>query len=279
LADLRWISRPWLESLGDDIACVAGLRALTDAGRPGSPRVSAPLPPYRFGFTVSFAAHVFKAVVKQHHREQLPILRALIPRDGVVVDVGGHAGQYAKLFARLVPQGHVYTFEPSDYALAILRTAIRLNRLRNVTIMPWGLSSDDGIARLRVPLKHRRTLGFGLSHFGPDASGRPLFEQDATLSTLDAFVASRKLERLDFLKADIEGWELRMLHGAETTLRRFRPPILIELIDSLLTRAGDDLAGAWRFLANLGYRPYMESDTGLVATGAPRDGDTWWLPG
>lgn len=236
--------------------------------------------PYRFGLSVSFAAHVFKAVVKQHHREQLPILRRLIPRDGVIVDVGGHAGQYAKLFARLAPQGHVYTFEPGSYALAILRAAVRLNRLRNITIMPQGLGAMPGTARLSIPLKHRRTLGFGLSHLGADGSGRPVFEQDITLTTLDAFVAQHRLERLDFLKADIEGWELRMLEGAAATLRRFRPPILIELIDHLLARAGDDRARAWGFLGGLGYRPYVEQDGGTLAPiDAPRDGDIWWLPG
>ncbi len=239
----------------------------------------APVFPYRFGLGVSFAAHVFKAVVKQHHREQLPILRRLIPRDGVIVDVGGHAGQYAKLFARLAPQGHVYTFEPGAYALAILRAAVRLNRLSNITIVPQGLGAAPGTARLSIPLKRRRTLGFGLSHLGPDRGERPVFEQDVTLTTLDAFAAARGLARLDFLKADVEGWELRMLEGAATTLRRFRPPILIELFDHLLARAGDDRARAWSFLEGLGYRPHVEQDAGtLTPIDTPRDGDVWWLP-
>ncbi len=235
--------------------------------------------PYRFALSIGFAAHVFKAVVKQHHGEQLPILRPLIPHDGVVVDVGGHAGQYTKLFARLAPEGHVYSFEPAPYALAILRTAVRLNRLANVTVVPEALGAAPGTACLRIPLKHRRTLGFGLSHFGPDGSGRPMLEQDVGVTTLDAFAASHRLERLDFLKADIEGWELRMLHGAAATLRRFRPPILIELIDGLLARAGDDLVHAWAFLVALDYHPHVESAPGrLTPIDAPRAGDTWWLP-
>jgi FkbM family methyltransferase len=237
--------------------------------------------PYRFALSPSFAAHVFKAVVKQHHREQLPLLRGLIPRDGVVVDVGGHAGQYAKLFARLAPDGRVYTFEPGAYALAILRTAIRLNRLGNVTIVPEALGAAPGGARLSIPVKHARTLGFGLSHLGPDGGNRRLFEQDVHVTTLDAFAAAERLTRLDFLKADIEGWELRMLEGGAATLRRFRPPVLIELIDHLLARAGDDLARAWRFFEALGYRAHTEAQPGgpLVPLAAPRDGDVWWLPG
>ena len=242
-------------------------------------RARATLFPYRYGLSLSFAAHLFKAVAKQHHREQLPILRPLIPRTGVVVDVGGHAGQYAKLFARLAPQGHVYTFEPGAYPLAILRAAVRLNRLCNITIVPQGLGAAPGAARLKSPVKHHRTLGFGLAHLGPDHGGRELHEEEIVLTTLDAFVAARGLERLDFLKADVEGWELRVLTGAEATLRRFRPPLLLELYDQLLARAGDDLASAWTFLGGLGYRPHSEAASDRLAPiDAPREGDIWWLP-
>ena len=43
------------------------------------------------------------------------------------------------------------------------------------------------------------------------------------LTTLDTVVAALGLDRVDFIKADIEGWELRLLHCSTQTLRRFRP--------------------------------------------------------
>ena len=57
-----------------------------------------------------------------------PAIAALWPTlkgESVVLDVGAHAGQMAKLFAGLVPRGHVYAFEPGAYALAVLRGAQR----------------------------------------------------------------------------------------------------------------------------------------------------------
>jgi len=63
---------------------------------------------------MSYAAHGFKSVAKQHHKELAVHFRALFPRDAVVFDVGAHAGQFTKLFARLVPEGCVYSFEPGS---------------------------------------------------------------------------------------------------------------------------------------------------------------------
>ena len=65
------------------------------------------------------------------------------------------------------------------------------------------------------------------------------------LTTIDCVVETLGLDRLDFIKADIEGWELRLLRGSERTLKRFRPRLLLEfklrpeLRGSPWTRAAD----------------------------------------
>ena len=82
----------------------------------------------------AFLAHSFKAAFKQHHKEDLPVLRRVIPRDGVVLDVGAHAGQYTKLFAGIASDGFVLAVEPGSYARTILRVALTFNRLRNVAV-------------------------------------------------------------------------------------------------------------------------------------------------
>jgi FkbM family methyltransferase len=84
----------------------------------------------------------------------------------VVFDVGAHAGQYTKLFARAASCGHVYAFEPGSYARAILRASVALHRLDNVTVVPMALGAARGVDILSVPVKHRGGFGFGLSHLG-----------------------------------------------------------------------------------------------------------------
>lgn len=98
------------------------------------------------------------------------------------------------------------------------------------------------------------------------------------MATLDSFAAAHGIARLDVVKADVEGWEGRVLAGGAETLRRFRPPMLLELIDSHLRRAGDTLPAAWAMLTDWGYSAYLWQEGELVPCLSPRDGDTFWLP-
>jgi FkbM family methyltransferase len=235
--------------------------------------------PYRWRLSGSFLAHLFKAATKQHHRLLLPTLARLVPSDAVVFDIGAHAGQYTKLFARAAPRGRVYAFEPGSYARLILRAVVWLRGLANVLVLPIGLGAESGIATMTLPVKRRGSLAFGLAHFGAPQDRWPAVAQELVpMMTVDAVAASLGLDRLDFVKADIEGWELRMLRGAENTLRRFRPRLLLELSDEHLARAGDRRADAFAFLAGLGYLDFeLESDGELAPVGSPGDGDFWFI--
>lgn len=229
---------------------------------------------------LSWCAHLWKAATQQHHRAYAPLFARHVPRDAVVCDVGAHAGQFTKLFARLAPNGHVYSFEPGGYALSILRRVVALHRLRNVEICPFGLGDRAVAETLRMPVKRSGSMGFGLSHLGADP--RTSVAEAVTLATLDAFAAERKLARLDFVKADIEGWEMRMLAGAAGAVARFRPALLIEVQATHLARAGDTPAAIWQFFAPLGYRAELVRPEGgglsLAPAPAPCAGDLLWTP-
>ena len=209
---------------------------------------------------LTWFAHLFKSCVKQHHRELIIPLRRFIPDDAVVLDAGGHAGQFAKLFARMAPNGHVYTVEPGSYALSIMRPAIRFNRLRNITILPVGLSDSPGTATLHVPVKESGSLGYGLSHITDiteQRARRPSISDSISLTTIDRIAVSEDLRRLDFIKADIEGCELRMIVGAEQTLLRFRPNLMVEVNSEALARVGDTPDSLFSYFASIDYHGYI----------------------
>jgi len=227
----------------------------------------------------TYLAHALKAVTKQHHGEMRPMLRRLIPRDGIVVDVGGHAGQFATLFARLASDGRVYSFEPGGYARSLLTLAIRANRIGNVVLRPEALGDRPRETMLNVLVKAKGSVRFGLSHLGAEET-RPARRERVTVTTLDRFAAAEGLERLDFIKADIEGWEMRMLVGGELTIRRFRPSLMLEMLDSHLNRAGDSLDGAWALLSGWGFHPHRwNSGTALEPLATACEGDIVWCPG
>ncbi len=232
---------------------------------------------FRWHPTPSFLAHLFKGVFKQHHREDAPALRRVLSRDGVVFDVGAHAGQYAKLFGAHVPEGQVFAFEPGSYVRSILRVVLWANRCRNVTVVPVGLGSRMGIETLSMPVKRRGSFGYGLSHFGQGDDGRAVVRDIAFSVPLDAMAEALGIARLDLIKADIEGWELRMIEGAAGAIARFRPVMMLELEDKFLRRAGDSLEAAHARLAGLGYVPAVWRDDQFrrAEGGEPTE---WWFP-
>jgi FkbM family methyltransferase len=209
--------------------------------------------------------HLFKALTQQHHHELLPMLRPHIPEDGVVIDVGAHAGQFTKLFAGLAARGKVYAFEPGGYARSILERVVRWHRLSHVEIVPMGLSDAEGATELLMPVKASGALGFGLSSLGQHERHGEAVRETITLTTLDAFAAAKGLARLDFLKADIEGWEARLLMGGRETLARLRPALYLEVDDRTLARAGDTAGAVWDLLTPIGYTAAKVSEDGTVA--------------
>jgi FkbM family methyltransferase len=224
------------------------------------------------------AAHLFKAVSRQHHRELIPILRPLLPEDGVVFDVGAHAGQMAKLFARMAPRGKVYAFEPGAYALSILRPMARLRGGGRIAIEPIAFGSEPGVLTLNTPIKRSGSLGFGLSHLSEAAETGKMFSHEVAVDTIDRYVAANGIRRLDLIKADIEGWEMRMLLGASDTLSRLRPVVFLEVVDLYLARAGNRRAQLWDFMTARDYRPFRLAP-GLPAFEPQADGDVVWMPG
>jgi FkbM family methyltransferase len=236
--------------------------------------------PYHWRPSGSFLAHLLKATTQQHHRALAPAIARLVPPTAIVFDVGAHAGQYTKLFARAANHGRVYAFEPGSYARSILRTVVWLHGLSNVAVVPMALGSEARLDTLTIPLKSSGSFGFGLSHLGkPAERWRAVAQEIVALTTIDGVVKALELDRVDFVKADIEGWELRLLQGAESTLGRFRPRLLLELSGAALARAGDRLVDAFAFLAARGYRAFrLEPGASLAPVAECVDGDFWFIP-
>ena len=171
----------------------------------------------------SWLAHLYKASTRQHHRELTGLFAPHIPADAVVLDVGAHTGQFAKLFARMAPKGRVYAFEPSEYARSILTRALAFNRIDNVRVLACGLGDRPGEAVLHTPLKRSSAWGFGTAHLGGAPHGLDEADQTIAVARLDDVAKTEGLTRLDFIKADIEGWRCAPSWVAKPVRAPFAP--------------------------------------------------------
>jgi hypothetical protein len=118
-------------------------------------------------------------------------------------------------------------------------------------------------------------LEFG-RNLHPEHGGEPHSTAGAASGTLDDLLAP--LDRVDFIKIDVDGHELPVLQGAGKVLARFRPPILIELCPHVCVIHGYSFAALVRLLTDAGYRledlegKPLPSDPGGLERLIPRKG-------
>jgi FkbM family methyltransferase len=182
----------------------------------------------------------------------------------VFLDGGANEGAYTVFAAaRVGERGHVVAVEPSAREAARLRANIALNRLRNVTVVEAALAETGGSALLRIaePL-----------HAGHNTLGAFAYEgvreadtANVPVTTLDELAATRGIARLDVVKLDIEGAELRALSGARRVLGQMRPLLLLEVLEPALEAQGGSAPELLRLLDDADYVPLTFAE----ATGEP----------
>ncbi len=189
-------------------------------------------------------------------------LAELVGPGSVVFDVGAEYGLYTWPLAALVgPTGAVHAVEPQpELARHLRRTGAALG-VHTVTLHELALSAQPGEGYLSQPSRGRRPV-HGRTFLANDTTGLGSNDEfdrhrniDVDVETLDELVDRLGVTRLDFLKADVEGGEERLLAGAKATLERFRPTLLLELEDRHLARFETSVAEVVDVLADLGYRP------------------------
>lgn len=182
---------------------------------------------------------------QQWEPEETALLRSITPSGGTFLDVGANIGYFTLLASRWVgPSGTVVAFEPVSTTHERLRRNLALNPTANVLAVRAGASSAPGTAAIALE------DDAGHSHLlaGETSVGR---QETITLTTVDAFVTSMGLKRVDVIKIDTEGADFEVLRGAEATLRRFRPVVLMEV--ELLARFGATVEDVTLFLDGIGY--------------------------
>ena len=137
-----------------------------------------------------------------------------IAEGDTIIDLGAFNGNSSIVLARHAgPSGHVFAFEPNPETRDMLARNLDKVGADNVRVVPAGVSDSAG------------ELGFvqagAGSRFDPSGDIR------VPVVTIDDFMADQNIDRMDFLKLDIEGYEMQALRGARKTIREYRPKIAI----------------------------------------------------
>jgi len=184
-----------------------------------------------------------QAIVEKYYRREIEItgevellqLEKLVKRGELALDIGSNIGVYTYELRRLT--GHVIAFEPNPTLAALIRSV----STAGVDVREVALSSEDGTAELSIPLDPAR--GHGWASVVPGFVQGPVEKLSVSTRRLDGL----NLDRIAFIKIDVEGAELLVLDGAKETLARDLPVLLIEI-------GAVDLENTVGWLAPYGYQ-------------------------
>ena len=141
------------------------------------------------------------------------ILRKYKNRDtgaAIVFDVGAHTGEWLQIFKKNYKDSSIlYSFEPSLSSFKVL------SRITTDNFHPEHLALGDTIGKGYLSAD---VLGSKTSCVNAK-NNNSMETEEISVTTIDAFCNEHKITRIDLLKIDVEGYELKVLQGAQRMLK------------------------------------------------------------
>ncbi len=204
---------------------------------------------------VFLATWRFRIYLPAH--KQVRFLEQLVKPGDVCIDIGANLGYFAVPLSRITgPGGKVYAVEPVATFRKVLMQNLARFALPNSEVLPYALGdADEKVIELATPevegiVRHGRT-----EIVTEITTGSTAFTHQATMMRPQTLFGG--LSRLDYIKCDVEGYELHIVPHLLELLRKYRPVIEIEIDPEENKRQIIDM------LAPLGYVPCFLASEGL----------------
>jgi FkbM family methyltransferase len=162
-----------------------------------------------------------------HNFEELEFSFVLnfLDEGNVFFDIGANGGFFTVAAAKKIgSSGHVYAFEPSPRERALLVHNIKINNLTNVTVLPFAVGDKN--ENIKFVLAEDGALNSIKETNHP--SQKPESEIEVKMVTLDWFVRENNIQKINFIKIDVEGAEKIAFEGSQEILSSINPMILFE---------------------------------------------------
>ncbi|MDR1527846.1 MAG: FkbM family methyltransferase [Dysgonamonadaceae bacterium] len=201
-------------------------------------------------------------------------VKKLIHKGDTVIDIGANLGYYSILFAEWTgASGNVFSIEPIAVYNKIFNE--KAKRYPNIQLYPYALGLEEKMVEL-VSSPHVGFLSTGLPHvYDPQTDGNieaQEFRFEAQMKIPAVLFAN--LDRIDYIKCDVEGFEYVILSNMKEIIRRCKPKVQVEVW-------GENEENILRLFEELGYLPYKLSRNQLVVQEkgqTPAAGDYLFLP-
>ncbi len=193
-------------------------------------------------------------------KQDVALFKQLIRPGMRVADIGANIGHHTVVFSKYVgPSGKVIACEPQQLLFRILIANLALNNCNNVVAHQSAVGESTRLIKM-WPVNYDQPDNFGalgtskhLGEFNLDHPG-----EDVQMIMADELLTpfAEKYGGLEFMKLDIQAYELFCLRGAFETICRYKPMMFIEISPYWMKRMGYDYSEIYNFFGNLGYKVF-----------------------
>lgn len=173
----------------------------------------------------------FKNLTKENYSQrniepELIWIKNFLSKNAVIIDIGANVGSYVYQLEKKLSAEHIYAFEPNKKLYS------RLKRLfPHIHIYPLALSDKNETAEFKVPIINGKTYdsrGTLMVDYAENGEQNHLIQQVKVVK-LDDWGGLENLKKIDFIKIDVEGNEIKTLDGAKNTIQKFHPVLMVEI--------------------------------------------------
>ncbi|WP_162875468.1 FkbM family methyltransferase [Sphingomonas crusticola] len=240
--------------------------------------VSVSLPNYGGSFLTPAESALLVRIARygDYEPDVLAVLIAHLKPDRDFIDVGANIGLFAVAAASRLTSGRVLAIEPTSGAFNRLQQNIERNKAANIMAIKTAVSDHQGSIEIRqiVGREEYSTIGT-MTHPSVVDAGAQVVTERVGMTTVDALVVEHGL-RPGLIKVDVEGAELNVFKGSCETLLKWRPVIISEISEKMLSSLGGSRDDLVSFIEQQNYNVYSIEDH--VADPRGRDGDIVCIP-
>ncbi|MDC3058877.1 FkbM family methyltransferase [Candidatus Pelagibacter sp.] len=174
----------------------------------------------------------------------------------IIIDIGANIGSTSLIMAKMFNDCKIFAIEPTDYAFNKLRGNLELNKeIKNkLFLRQLFITNNKEPKKVWSSWNFQNSKNSHKKHLGTLKDIKP-----NSYVGLEQFINDEKITNVDFIKIDVDGYELDVLKSGEKFLTDNKPIIFIEIAPYLYSEFGYNCDELIQYIINLKYDFYDEN--------------------
>ena len=177
-------------------------------------------------FEISGDDDYLREMGEEFEPDNVVFLTRLCDDDSRVLDIGANIGMTAIALSQICPRGRIAAIEPLPRTFQYLQRNVAKAAFSNIKIFNFALGSNEGPVLMQGHPSNFASSFIADNYKIPNSDH---FAEKVMVRRLDAAFSELSLDRLDFMKVDVEGFELEVFEGAKETLATYKPIVFLEM--------------------------------------------------